>query len=45
MIGMNLLHKQSGVSGKVDGVSVDPAGNGMVRIADHWFLADECVGA
>lgn len=43
MIGMNLFHKQSGISGKVDGVSVDAVGAGLVRIDDHWFLVDECI--
>ena len=42
MIGMNLSHAKSGVSGMVDAVSVDPAGNAMCRINDCWFFTDEC---
>lgn len=42
MLGMKLLHTASGVRGKVQSVSVDPAGKALVRIKDKWFLADEC---
>lgn len=44
MLGMILTHELSGISGKVDSVSVDPEGKGMVRIEDHWFMAEECEG-
>lgn len=45
MLGMRLAHPQSGVRAVVDGVSVDPAGVALVRLADQWFRADECVGS
>lgn len=44
MLEMTLNHPQSGTTGPVDGVSVDPAGRAMVRICDAWFFADECEG-
>jgi hypothetical protein len=42
MIGMRLSHAPSGTIGLVDAVSVDPAGLGLVRIHDMWFMADDC---
>jgi hypothetical protein len=44
MIGMRLRHVPSGMNGRVDAVTVDPAGRGMVRIDDHWFDVDDCIG-
>jgi hypothetical protein len=45
MLGMTLRHPLAGIAGEVDGVSVDPAGFALVRICDHWFLAEDCIGA
>ncbi len=44
MIGMTMKHPQSGKSGTVDAVSVDPQGRAMARICDAWFFVDECEG-
>lgn len=43
MIGMTLYHPQSNITGKVDATSKHPDGKHIVRIDDHWFMADECV--
>lgn len=39
MIGMHLRCPVSGISGTVDAQTVDPGGNALVRINDHWFEA------
>lgn len=44
MLNMTLKHIQSGTTGPVDAVSVDPQGRAMARICDAWFLVDECEG-
>lgn len=43
MIGMSITHPRSGVSGRVDAVSVDPSGRALCRINDRWFFVDECL--
>lgn len=45
MIGMNLLHKQSGISGTVDAEVIHPDAAVMVRIRDMWFDARSLVAA
>lgn len=41
MLNMFLQHTQSGITGKVDAEAVTPDGKAMVRIRDHWFMADD----
>lgn len=43
MVGMNLHHKESGITGTVDAEVVHPDGSVMVRICDRWFEASELV--
>jgi len=46
MLGMKVREKLTGtLLGVVDGVSVDGAGRAMVRVADRWFEAADCIGA
>lgn len=45
MIGMNLHHKDSGISGTVDAEVIHPDGVVMVRIQDMWFDARSLVAA
>lgn len=45
MFGMKVREILSGVTGVVDAVSVDGAGRAMVRVADRWFEAADCIGA
>lgn len=45
MVGMNLAHKHSGISGTVDAEVIHPDASVLVRIADRWFEASELVAA
>ncbi len=41
MLNMILHHAQSGITGKVEAVSVMPDGKAIAYIRDKWFVADE----
>lgn len=45
MLGMNLHHSLSGITGIVDAVQVHPDGAALVRIDYHWFFAADCTAA
>lgn len=45
MIGMNLHHKLSGISGTVDAEVIHPDATVMVRIRDMWFDAQSLIPA
>lgn len=44
MIGMVLRDPISGLEGPVEAVAGSADGKLLVRIDDHWFLADDLVG-
>jgi len=43
MIGSTLFHLRSLTFGTVDQITGHPDGKCLVRIDDHWFMADECI--
>jgi hypothetical protein len=44
MLDMILTDPASGISGKVDAVTVMADGLALARIEDHWFIASVLVG-
>lgn len=45
MIGMNLHHKRSGITGTVDAEVIHPDGSVLVRIQDTWLDTKSLVPA
>lgn len=45
MIGMVLHHPQSGETGVIDAVAVQPDGSALCRINDRWYFVRDCRAA